>query len=56
MDAENQKILMMIIRQSLETAAKMLDIAILSTPTGKERNQLTEANVHLLAAKLLLRV
>lgn len=50
----NVKIQMATVRQLIEAAEGMLNLAILSTPTGAERNLLTEVNLDLLRMKSTL--
>lgn len=55
MDAESRKLLLTIVRQSLATTQHLMEVAILATPTGEERNKLTEINMALMAAVALLK-
>lgn len=43
------------VREHLDQASLLLQGPILATPTGDVRNQLTEANVHILLADNALR-
>jgi hypothetical protein len=42
---------LMLTDNETEVLAKMLDVAILATPTGKHRNTLTDINIKLMAVR-----
>ena len=54
MDAASRSQLLCVIRHTLDIVERELNLAILATPSGDERNALTAANIHVMAATTVL--